>query len=77
MLFEVRVPEAVGSEPLKVAFWHVRELDQIEQGQVVVELEGEQQKVEVVIPCHSVIKEIRAGKDQKVSPGDLLAIIEA
>jgi len=78
MSVEVELPDLgpEGGDEATIVEWHVEEGDEVEEGDVLLEVECESGTVEVHAPCAGTILERTVEEDEVVRVGDVLAIME-
>lgn len=77
MRHEVRVPDFGGAaSEAFVAEWLKQEGDAVAAGEELLELITDKANVAVVAPAAGTLAECHAAAEQRVEPGDLLAVVE-
>lgn len=78
MAHEVKLPPLGDDAPdeAEVSFWYVEEGEQIEEGQDLLEMVTDKAAFTVPSPVSGTLSEIRAGEGEKVSVGQIMAIVE-
>jgi len=79
MSIEVELPDLGpdGGDQATVVEWRVEEGDEVEEGDVLLEVECESGTVEIHAPRSGTLLERVVEEDEVVRVGDVLAIIEA
>ncbi|HJE18807.1 MAG TPA: 2-oxoglutarate dehydrogenase complex dihydrolipoyllysine-residue succinyltransferase [Aliicoccus persicus] len=73
---EIKIPELAESiTEGTIAEWVKQVGDQVEQGEVLLELETDKVNVEVISESAGVLQEIRANEGDNVSVGDVVAVV--
>lgn len=60
-----------------MARWGVRELEEVAEGGVLLELQDGEERVELISPCYVVLKKCRIAMGESVHLGDGVAVVEA
>lgn len=75
--FEFRLPDpGEGLTEATIEEWLVEEGDQIEEGQVLLEVETDKAIVEIPAPCPGTVVELRAAVGEVKDVGEVIALIE-
>jgi pyruvate/2-oxoglutarate dehydrogenase complex dihydrolipoamide acyltransferase (E2) component len=76
MEVEVRVPDFEDVDKVTVSFWHVKEGDQVEEGNDLVEVATEKAVFNIAAPCSGILKKQMAKEGDTIKPNEVIAVIQ-
>jgi pyruvate/2-oxoglutarate dehydrogenase complex dihydrolipoamide acyltransferase (E2) component len=78
MAYEVKLPPLGDDAPdeAEVSFWYVEEGEQIEEGDDLLEMVTDKAAFTVPSPVSGTLAEVRVNEGDKVSVGQVMAIVE-